>query len=66
MLVQFTLYTNVCTQITPDGATVKYADDTAIVGSIEGSGDDYRIEITNFTQWCKGNRRILNEKSTRK
>ena len=51
---------------TPSVHTLKYADDTVIVGLIETENEfDYRATISMFENWCRENYLLLNSKKTK-
>lgn len=64
--VLFTLYTNECRSNTADHVTIKFADDTAIVGLIQNNNESqYRDWVDQFADWCKASRLLLNMKKTK-
>lgn len=45
-------YTNYCTSHAPDCHTIKFADDTKMVGLISGSQEhNYKQKVHTFTEW---------------
>lgn len=64
--VLFTLYTNECRSNTPEHLTIKFADDTAIVGLILDSDEtNYRAWVDQFADWCRSSYLHLNIKKTK-
>lgn len=62
----FTLYTNDCCSHSGKCAIIKYADDTVIIGAIEGNNESlYLEELDNFVNWCGHNYLNLNVKKTK-
>ena len=45
--------------------TVKFADDAALVGLIQGNENSYRDSIKHFVTWCERNFLNLNVKKTK-
>lgn len=62
----YTLYTSDLTPIHPSKATIKFADDTTVVGLIAG-GDETasRGEIQELSEWCTMNNLTLNTAKTK-
>ena len=59
--LQFTLYTHYCNPRRRENSTVKYADNTTIIGCIIKNGErSYHEEINNFAEWCTENKLLLN------
>ena len=57
----YTLYTHDCTPAHSSNTTVKFADDTTVVGRIsEGDESAYRAEEEQLTGWCRENNLVLN------
>ena len=55
----YTLYTHYCTPTHSSNTTIKFADDTTVVGLIS-EGDAYRAEVEQLTGWCRDNNLVLN------
>ena len=64
--VPFIIYTADC-RSSSKHVTVKYADDTVIIGLISNEEDvtTYTHEITRFVNWCNSNFLNLNVKKTK-
>lgn len=64
--VLFTLYTNECRSYTSEHLTIKFADDTAIVGLIQNNDEtNYRAWVDRFVDWCRSSCRLLNVNKTK-
>ena len=63
--VVFTLYTSSCRSHLDDTYTVKFADDTAIIGLIEGNETNYRNTVVEFADWCEKHLLFLNVQKTK-
>ncbi|KAK6178302.1 hypothetical protein SNE40_013103 [Patella caerulea] len=65
--ILFILYTNDCRSINPNCLTVKFADDAAIVSSLNDAESDthYRGDVANFAEWCDRNYLHLNVNKTK-
>lgn len=61
----FSLYTNDCTSGDPSVKTIKYADDTTIIGLISNSDESaYRREVSLLESWCAVSNLELNINKT--
>ncbi|KAK0145089.1 hypothetical protein N1851_016021 [Merluccius polli] len=60
------LHTHDCVGTHPDNITVKFADDTTLVGLISG-GDEaaYREGVQRLVEWCDDNNLVLNTSKTK-
>ncbi|KAL6457442.1 hypothetical protein MHYP_G00344050 [Metynnis hypsauchen] len=62
----FTLLTYDCSAVHPGCHIVKFADDTAVVGSITNSDESgYRQEVEHLERWCSENNLCINVKKTK-
>ena len=58
--------TNECKSNTPEHVTIKFADDTAIVGLIQNNDEThYRAWVDQFADWCRSSCLLLNTKKTK-
>lgn len=61
----FSLYTNDCTSGGPSVKTIKYADDTTIIGLISNNDESaYRKEVSLLVSWCAVSNLELNINKT--
>ena len=62
----YTLYTHDYTPAHSSNTTIKFADDTTVVGLIS-EGDEYacRTEVEQLTGWCRENNLVLNITKTK-
>ena len=61
----YTLYTHDYTPAHASNTTIKFADDTTVVGLIsEGDESAYRNEVEQLTGWCRENNLVLNTTKT--
>lgn len=61
----FSLFTNNFRSTSNSIKTLKYADDTTIVGLITKDNEDaYRLEVEKSVNWCRKNDLVLNERKT--
>lgn len=59
--VLYTLFPNDCLAAHSSNSTIKFADDTTIIGLIPGNDDSaYREEVKALTSWCEDNNLHLN------
>ena len=64
--VLFTLYTNECRSNTQEHVTIKFADDTAIIGLIRDNDEtNYRAWVDQFIEWCRSSCLLLNTNKTK-
>ena len=62
----YSLYTHDCTATHSSNIIIKYADDTTLMGLIEGDDETaYRAEVGTLTQWCHNNNLALNVSKTK-
>ncbi len=62
----YSLYTHDCIPSHNTNTTVKFADDTTVVGLItKGDESAYRDEVQRLTEWCLQNNLSLNIKKTK-
>ena len=62
----FVLYTNDCVSNYSSCSVIKYADDTAILGKINGDNvEEYLAQVNDFTIWCRQNYLDLNVKKNK-
>lgn len=60
----YTVYTDDCTPTYPSNSTVKFVNDTTVVGLITGEDETmYRDEVENLSSWCSNNDVIINHKN---
>ncbi len=61
----FSLYTNDCTSKDPSVKLLKFADDTTLIGLIQGGDESaYRQEVEQLAVWCSLNNLELNTLKT--
>ncbi len=61
----FSLYTNVCTSKDPSVKLLKFADDTTLIGLIQGGDESaYRQKVRELAVWCSLNNLELNTLKT--
>ena len=61
----FSLYTNDCTSRDPSVKTIKYADDTTLIGLISNNNESaYRREVAHLESWCAVSNLELNVNKT--
>ncbi len=62
----YTLYTHDCTPTHSSNTTIKFADDTTVVGLISGGDESsYRDEVEQLLVWCVENNLALNITKTK-
>ncbi len=62
----YSLYTHDCTATHSSNVTVKFADDTTVVGLITDNDETaYREEVHALTRWCQENHLSLNINKTK-
>ncbi|KAI4886435.1 hypothetical protein NFI96_011889 [Prochilodus magdalenae] len=62
----YTLYTHDCTTTYSSNTTIKFADDTTIIGNITNDDEGpYREEVKLLTEWCSTNNLSLNVSKTK-
>ena len=62
----YALYTCDCSPGHPTSRIIKYADDTAVVGLIQGEDETaYRTEVEELLLWCSDNNLTLNVQKTK-
>ena len=62
----FTLFTHDCTSIHPSNTTVKFADDTTIVGLISDNNEThYREKVQHLVSWCSESDLVMNTIKTK-
>uniref|UniRef100_A0A3P9IGT3 Reverse transcriptase domain-containing protein n=1 Tax=Oryzias latipes TaxID=8090 RepID=A0A3P9IGT3_ORYLA len=62
----YTLYTHDCIPAHHSNTTVKFADDTTVVGLISGGDESaYRDEVDQLTMWSRENNLLLNTTKTK-
>ena len=65
--ILFSIYTNDCTSTFSNSPIIKYADDTSIQALITSHDDlaNYKLEVSNFVNWCDNHFLQLNVKKTK-
>ena len=62
----YSLFTYDCTPTHGSNITVKFADDTTVIGLISNNDESaYREEVQHLTVWCANNNLALNTKKTK-
>ncbi|XP_073669588.1 uncharacterized protein [Paramisgurnus dabryanus] len=62
----YSIYTYDCISTHPSNTTIKFADDTTVVGEISNNDENaYRDEVDRLTGWCKNNNLTMNVKKTK-
>lgn len=62
----FVIYTNELTSSHDSNMLLKFADDTAIIGRMQGTDDSsYHDDIARTVKWCQENNLYLNDKKTK-
>ena len=64
-LLLFTLYTSDCSCASNSCQLMKYADNKALIGRCINDDNDYRNEVTRFSEWCSDNYLQLNVSKTK-
>lgn len=63
----YSIYTHDCTPASPSNIIIKFADDTTVVGLIQGGDESaYRNDVQKLSLWCTVNNLSLNTDKTKK